>query len=128
MNAAAANGKLQISLPKHFGEFPTEEVAVIKDLQNFLIATQVTAVQNTNGQVKPSENAYNVEVEYVLLQEQPDETTTPDEYCSRSLTKLGKSYNTIQREFFKIVLYLLLLQPSLEKNRINFYTDCSCLE
>lgn len=88
-----------------------------------LVSPPTLVLPNGRGKYILNNDACNVQVRCVPLQKQPDGTTKPDEYWSRSLPKAEQSYDTTQREYLAIVWSVLMLRPYLAGTHFKIRTN-----
>lgn len=69
--------KLRKGQPKKFTALTAEDRAAMKELQNRFHLPPVVALSYADRPFTQDTNAYNVQVEYVLLQDQPNKSTRP---------------------------------------------------
>lgn len=84
------------------------------------------AVLYAEGHFTLDRDAYNDQVGCALLQAQPDNTSEPVGYWTRTLTKHELAYDTIQRECAVRVCPDLILGTYLEENWFTIHTDLDC--
>lgn len=82
--AAPLHQRLKKDQPATFGSLNEEELNSMNSLKNALISPPVLALPNNSGHLTLDTDACNVQVGCVLLQQQPDDTTKPIGYWSRS--------------------------------------------
>lgn len=92
-------------------------------LKNALISTPDLTLPNTTGHMTLETEARDDLMGCVLLQQQPNGTTTPIEYWSQSLTDADCKYDTTQRECLAIVWAVLLQCPFLKCSRSTIGTN-----
>lgn len=100
----------------------------MNELQNHLMSMPVLALPYADGQFTLDTDACNVRVESMLLQEQPEKTTKPARYWSRSVAKPKHADDTTRRKCLPIVWPVLILMPYLEENQFIIQTDHDCLK
>lgn len=126
--AAPLNMKLKINQPATLGPLNEEEVKSMASLMIALIFPSLLALPNRTGHITLDTDACNVQVGCLLLQQQPNETTKPIGYWSRSLTETERKYDTTQHECLEIVWSILLLRLYFEKARFTICKDHGSLK
>lgn len=99
----------------------------INALKHALILCPVFAVPKSTDHMTLDTNARNVQIGWVLQQQQPEKTTKPIKYWSRSLTDTEREYSTMQRECLAIVWSVILLRPYLKRTRFTILTEHASL-
>lgn len=116
------NHKLQKKHPKEFDALENTNCNSIRPLQSNLISEPVVALHCAEEPYLVETKARNVNVDRIFLQDQPGRTKEPSKYCSRSLRRVQRAYETTRRECSAIVCLDLVLRPLLIRIRITIRT------
>lgn len=120
--------KTSTRLPDHWGELTAEEARSFEELKRRLTSAPILALPHREGAYTLDTDASASQVGAVLLQQQPDGTTRPVGYWSRSLSPAERNYSTTERECLAVVWSVLLLRPYLEGTRFTVRTDHAALK
>jgi len=114
--------------PDRWTSQSAEALAAFEELKKRLTAAPILALPRREGAYTVGTDAGAGQVGAVLLQEQPDRTTRPVGYWSRSLNMVERNYSTTQRECLAVVWASLLLRPYVEGTRFTVPTDHKALK
>jgi len=105
-----------------------EALAAFEDLKKRLTEAPILALPRREGAYTVDTDASAGQIGAVLLQEQPDRSTRPVGYWSRSLNAAERNYSTTERECLAAVWASLLLRPYVEGTRFTVRTDHAALK
>jgi len=110
------------------GDVIRRGVGGIRELKRRLTEAPILALPRWNGAYTLHTDASAGQVGAVLLQEQPDQSTRPVGYWSRSLNAAERNYSTTERESLAVVWASLLLRPHIVGTRFTVRTDHAALK
>lgn len=125
--AASLKLKLRNYQAKTFGPLNDKESKFMNSPRKALISPPILTLRKATGHMTLDTDACDIQVGFVLLQ-QPDGTSKPIEYWSRSLTDAECECDTTQRELFAIFWAVLLLCLYLEGKRFTIHTEHDLLK
>lgn len=97
-------------------------------LKNVLLLPPVLGLPYSSAHMATNTDVGNVQIGSFLLQMQPDDTTKPIGYWSRSLTNTERQNDTTQRECLTIFWSISYLRSYLEGQCFTVQTDHDALE
>jgi len=113
--------------PDRWGTLSDEALGSFEELKRRLTEAPIPALPRRHGAYTLDTDASAWQVGAVLLQEQPDQSTRPVGYWSRSLNAAERTYSTTERECLAVVWASLLLRPYIEGARFTVRTDHAAL-
>ena len=105
-----------------------EALGAFEELKRRLTKAPILALPRRQGTYMLDTDASAGQVGAVLLQEQPDQSTRPVGYWSRSLNAAERNYSTTERECLAMVWASLLLRPYVEGTRFTVRTHHAALK
>jgi len=114
--------------PDRWGTLSDEALGAFEELKRRLTETPILALPRRDGAYMLDTDASAGHVGAVLLQQQPDQSTRPVGYWSRSLNAAERNYSTTERECLAVVWVSLLLRPYIEGTRFTVRTDHAALK
>jgi len=114
--------------PDRWGTLLDEALGAFEKLKRRLTEAPILALPRRHGAYMVDTDASAGQVGAVLLQEQPDQSTRPVGYWSRSLSAAERSYSTTERDCLAVVWASLLLRPYIEGTRFTVCTDHAALK
>lgn len=105
--------KLRKDEPATFDRIGKDKTEAFDSLKQRLMKLPVFGLPSLNGRYTTDTDASDKNIGCVLLQEQPEGTTQPIGYWSRTLTPSERAYGTTHRECLDVVWPVLLLRPYL---------------
>jgi len=109
--------------PDRWGTLSDEAMGAFENLKRRLTEAPILALPRRHGGYTLDTDANAGHVGAVLLQEQPDQSTRPVGYWSRSLNEAERNYSTTERECLAVVWASLLLRPYVEGTRFMVRTE-----
>jgi len=109
--------------PDRWGTLSDEALGAFEELKRRLTEAPFLALPRRRGTYTLDTDASAGQVGAVLLQEQPDQSTWPLGYWSRSLNAAERNYRTTERVCLAVVWASLLLRPYVEGTRFTVRTD-----
>jgi len=97
--------------PDRWGTLLDEALGAFEELKRRLTEAPILSLPRRHGAYMLDTDASAGQVSAVLLQEQPDQSTRPVGYCSRSLNAAERNNSTTERECLAVVRASLLLRP-----------------
>jgi len=113
--------------PDRWGTLSGEALGAFEELKRSLTEAPILALPHRDGAYTLDTDASAGQVGAVLLREQPDQSTRPMGYWSRSLNAAERNYSTTEREGLAVVWASLLLSPYIERTRFTVRTDHAAL-
>lgn len=101
--AAPLSLHLEKDQPASLAPLESNNFRAMETLKTTLISLPILELPYSRGDMMHDRNTWNIEIVYLLLQKQPDDTTKPIEYSYRSLTGAKKLYNISQHECFGMI-------------------------
>jgi len=114
--------------PVRWETLSEEALRAFEELKRRLTEAPILALTRRRGAYTLDTDASAGQVGEVLLQEQPDQSTRPVGYWSRSLNAAERNYSTTERECLAVVWASLLLRPYIEGTRFTVRTDHAALK
>jgi len=114
--------------PDRWGTLSDEALGAFEELKRRLTEAPILALPRRQGTYTLDTDASVGQVGAVLLQEEPDQSTRPVGYWSRSLSAAEREYSTTERECLAVVWASLLLRPYVEGTRFTVRTDHAALK
>ena len=114
--------------PDRCGALSDEAFGAFEELKRRLTEAPILALPRRHGAYALDTDASAGQVGAVLLQEQPDQSTRPVGYWSRSLNVAERNYSTTEWECLAVVWASLLLRPYIEGTRFTVRTDHAALK
>jgi len=114
--------------PDRWGTLSDEALGAFEELKRRLTEAPILALPRRDGDYTLDTDASAGQVGAVLLQQQPDQSTQPVGYWSRSLNAAERNYSTTERECLAVVWASLLLRPYIEGTRFTVHTDHAALK
>jgi len=114
--------------PDRWGSPSDEALGAFEELKRRLTEAPILALPRRYGAYTLDTDASAGQVGAVLLQEQPDQSTRPVGYWSRSLNAAERNYSTTERECLAVVWASLVLRPYIEGTRFTVRTDHAALK
>jgi len=97
--------------PDRWGTLTDEALAAFEELKRRLTEAPILALPRRDGAYTLDTDASAGQVGAVLLREQPDQSTRPVGYWSRSLNAAERNYSTTERECLAVEWASFLLRP-----------------
>jgi len=114
--------------PDRWGTLSDEAMGAFEELKRRRTEAPILALPRRDGAYMMDTDASAGKVGAVLLQRQPDQSTRPVGYRSRSLNAAERNYSTTERECLAVVWASLLLRPYIEGTRGTVRTDLAALK
>jgi len=114
--------------PDRLGKLSDEALGAFEELKRRLTEAPILALPRRHGAYTLDTDASAGQVGAVMLQEQPDQSTRPVGYWSRSLNSAERNNSTTERECLAVVWASLLLRPYIEGTRFTVRTDHAALK
>jgi len=114
--------------PDRWGTLSDEALGAFEDLKRRLTEAPILALPRRDRAYTLETDASAGKVGSVLRQEQPDQSTRPVGYWSRSLNAAERNNSTTERECLAVVSASLLLRPYIEGTRFTVRTDHAALK
>jgi len=114
--------------PDRWGTLSDEALGAFKELKRRLTEAPILALPRRHGAYTLDTDASAGQVGAVLLQQQPDQSTRPVGYWSRSLNTAERNYSTTEREGLAVVWASVPLRPYTEGTRFTARTDHAALK
>jgi len=114
--------------PNRWGTLSDEALGAFEELKRRPTEAPILALPRRQGTYTLDTDASAGQVGAVRLQEQPDQSTRPVGYWSRSLNAAQRNYSTTERECLAVVWATLLLRPYVEVTRFTVRTDNAALK
>jgi len=114
--------------PDRWGSPSDEALGAFEELKRRLTEAPILALPRRYGAYTLDTDESAGQVGAVLLQEQPDQSTRPVGYWSRSLNVDERNYRTTERECLPVVWASLVLRPYIEGTRFTVRTDQAALK
>jgi len=114
--------------PDRWGTLSDEALGSLEELKRRLTEAAILALPRRHGAYTLDTDASAGQVGAVLLQEQPDQSTGPVGYWSRSLNAAERNYSTTERECLAVVSASLLFSPYIEGTRFTVRSNHAALK
>ena len=114
--------------PNRWTSLSAEALVAFEKLKTRLMEAPFLALPRREGAYTVDTDASAGQVGAVLLQEQPDRTTRPVGYWSRSLNAAERHYSTTEQECLAVMCTSLLLRPYVEGTLFTVRTDHKALK
>jgi len=114
--------------PARCGKLSDEALRALEELNRRLPKAPILALPRRKGTYTLDTDASAGQVGAVFRQEQPDLSTRPVGYWSRSLNATERNYSATERKCLAVVWASLLLRPYVEGTRFPVRTDHAALK
>jgi hypothetical protein len=125
--AAPLTALLRKDTPFNLPPFTEEQTKAFDTLRAKLLSPPILALPRAEGHYFLDTDASATQLGCCLRQVQPDGSTLPLGYWSRSLTPAEKNYSTTEKECLAIVWAVTHLRPYLERQKFTVVTDHQAL-
>ena len=114
--------------PDWWGTLSVDALGVFEELKRRLTDAPILVLPCRQRAHTLDTHANAGQVGAVLLQEQPDQSTRPVGYWTRSLNAAERNNSTTVRKFLVVVCASLLIRPYVEGTRFTVHTDHAALK
>jgi transposase InsO family protein len=125
--AAPLTALLGKGTPAQLAPLTPAQIYAFESLRTKLLSPPILALPRSEGRIWLDTDASDGQLGCCLLQAQPDGSTLPLGYWSRTLNTAERNYSTTERECLAIVWAVTHLRPYVEGKRFTVRTDHNAL-